>query len=103
MTGHNLRCTYCYTMFTKMLDSEYQELNEEEILDEDLIKYEVISNKGSGKIEEIFLASPKNKILRIKIDNHELLIPVNSPYIEKIDKKSETVYIKIIDGMILWK
>lgn len=82
---------------------ESLKLNEEEILDEDLIKYEVISNKGSGKIEEIFLASPKNKILRIKIDNHELLIPVNSPYIEKIDKKSETVYIKIIDGMILWK
>jgi len=80
---------------------ESLKLNEEEILDEDLIKYEVISNKGSGKIEEIFLASPKNKILRIKIDNHELLIPVNSPYIEKIDKKSETVYIKIIDGMIL--
>lgn len=82
------------------IDKETLKLNDQEILDEDLITFEVISNKGSGVITEIFLASQKNKILRIKIANKEALIPMNSPYIEKIDKPAKQIHINIIDGMM---
>lgn len=75
-------------------------LNENEILDEELITYKVESNLGQGEIAEIFFASKENKILRIKIHSKEVLIPINSPYVKKIDKKSQKIIIEIIDGMI---
>ena len=83
------------------INKETLKLNEQEILDEDLITFQVISNKGTGKITEIFLASQKNKIIRIRINDKEVLIPMNSPYIEKIDKSTKQIHINIIDGMIL--
>ncbi len=69
-------------------------LTEKEILDEDLITYKVLTNKGKkGIIKEIFLASPTNKILRILLDK-EVLIPFNSPQILKIDKDKKELIIK---------
>ena len=69
-------------------------LLEKEILDEDLITYKVLTNKGKkGIIKEIFLASPTNKILRILLDK-EVLIPFNSPQILKIDKDKKELIIK---------
>ena len=69
-------------------------LSEKEILDEDLITYKVLTNKGKeGIIKEIFLASPTNKILRILLDK-EVLIPFNSPQILKIDKDKKELIIK---------
>ena len=70
-----------------------------EVLDEDLITYEVLTNDGKkGIIKEIFMASPENKILRIQFD-HEVLIPMNSPMIEKIDKNNKQVVVRLIDGI----
>ena len=70
------------------------QLNEKEILDEDLITYKVLTNKGKkGIIKEIFLASPTNKILRILLDK-EILIPFNSPQIIKIDKEKKELIIE---------
>lgn len=83
------------------IDKNSLNLNEEEILDEELITYKVESNLGEASITEIFYASEKNKILRINIKDQEVLIPMNSPYIKKIDKKAQKVTIEIIDGMIL--
>jgi len=75
-------------------------LNDNEILDEDLITYEVLTNQGKkGIIEEIFLASPTNKILRILIDEKEVLIPLNSPFIKEINKDKKTITIELINGM----
>lgn len=75
------------------------EFADDEILDEDLIKYKVITKDGrEGKITEIFYASETNKILRVLFDK-EILIPVNSPMVEKIDKKNSEVIINLIDGM----
>ncbi len=74
-------------------------LNDNEILDEELITYTVLTNDGKkGIIKEIFKASENNKILRIELD-HEVLIPMNSPLIKKIDKKDKVVQIELIEGM----
>lgn len=74
-------------------------LNDNEVLDEDLITFEVLTNKGkTGIIEEIFLASRDNKILRVKFDK-EVLIPYNSPMIVKIDKNKKELHVELLDGM----
>lgn len=74
-------------------------LNDNEVLDEDLITFEVLTNKGkTGIIEEIFLASRDNKILRVKFDK-EVLIPYNSPMIVKIDKNKKKLHVELLDGM----
>lgn len=76
------------------------DLSDEEILDSDLLTYKVIDkNKNCGIIKEIFLASPTNKIIRVLFDK-EVLIPINSPMIKKIDKKLKIVEVELIDGMI---
>ena len=76
------------------------DLSDEEILDSDLLTYKVIDkNKNCGIIKEIFLASPTNKIMRVLFDK-EVLIPINSPMIKKIDKKLKIVEVELIDGMI---
>ena len=74
-------------------------LGEQEVLDEDLITYEVLTNDGKkGIIKEIFWAGEGNKILRIELD-HEVLIPFHSPMIEKIDKEHKQVMIHLIEGI----
>ncbi len=73
------------------------DLNDNEILDEELITYTVISNTGNkGEIKEIFYASETNKILRVLFDK-EVLIPYN--FIKKIDKNKKEVYVELIEGM----
>lgn len=73
---------------------------EEEVLDNDLLEYKVLLDNKEGHVKEVFLASPKNKIIRIEIDKKELLIPYIKEFIT-IDKKNKIIYIKVIDGMIL--
>ena len=75
-------------------------LADNEILDEDLITYDVYSLDGKkGKIEEIFMASKDNKILRIIFDK-EVLVPMFSPMIKEINKKEKKLVIELIDGMM---
>lgn len=75
-------------------------LDNEEILDEDLIKYSIVLNDGKcGIIEEVFYASSSNKIIRINIDGETHLIPFNSPCILSIDKENKCIKIELIDGM----
>ena len=74
-------------------------LNDNEILDEELINYEVLTTTNKrGIIKEIFLASPKNKILRILFDK-EVLIPINSPMIKEINKKEKKIIVELIEGI----
>ena len=74
-------------------------LDEDEILDEDLITYEVLTKDGKkGIIKEIFMASSNNKIIRVMLDK-EYLIPVNSPMLVNIDKKNKCITVDIIEGM----
>ncbi len=51
-------------------------LGSNEVLDSDLINYQILTTDGkSGIIKEIFLASANNKILRIQLDK-EVLVPL---------------------------
>ena len=74
-------------------------LTDFEILDEDLIHYEILTNEGKrGIIKEIFMASETNKILRVQFDK-EVLIPFYSPMIVDISKNKKQVLVDLIDGM----
>lgn len=74
-------------------------LSSNEVLDEDLMTFTVLTNDNKkGIIKEIFYASQTNKIIRIQLDK-EILIPMNSPMIEKIDKEKKKIYIKLLDNM----
>lgn len=75
-------------------------LSKEQILDEDLITYVVIDKeRKSGIIKEIFYASPMNKILRVKFEK-EILIPLASPMIKKIDQDKKRIEVELIKGMM---
>lgn len=75
------------------------ELNDEEVLDEDLINYTVLTKDGRrGIIKEIFYASESNKILRVELDE-EVLVPYYSPMVVEINKKEKTITIDVIKGL----
>ena len=72
-------------------------LSDDEVLDEDLLEYKVISNDGRvGSIMEVFYASPTNKVIRVKFDK-EFLVP--SSFFTKIDKKNKTIYVELVSGL----
>lgn len=74
-------------------------LDDDEILDEELIDYKVVSEDGKeGIIEEIFKASSSNKIIRVMFDR-EVLIPFNSPLVKKVDKENKKIIVELIEGM----
>ena len=95
------------------IKEEELNLGNDEVLDEELLKYKVIINNDIGFIKEIFFASPTNKVLRINInnkeqrqqcrENKEILVPYQKEFITNIDKLNQMIYIKVIDGMILWR
>lgn len=74
------------------LSKQELKLEQNEVLDEELLTYEVLTTSGKkGIIKEIFYASPKNKVLRAEFDK-EILVPLNSPLIEiKTDKKQVVI------------
>lgn len=75
------------------------ELDDNEVLDEELINYMVLTTEGKqGVIKEIFLASPNNKILRVMFEK-EVLIPLNSPMIKEISKSKSQVLVELLEGM----
>ena len=81
------------------VSSESISLGDNEVLDEELIHYTVLTkDEREGIIKEIFYASENNKILRVQFD-HEVLIPWNSPMIVQIDKKNQQVIVELIEGM----
>ena len=78
---------------------ENLDLDEQEILDEDLINFKVLTTDGkSGIIKEIFLASPDNKIIRVMFDP-EVLIPLSSPMIKSVSKEKREVTVELLSGM----
>ena len=80
-------------------DKEKLDLNNKEVLDDELVTYQVLTtDKKEGIIKEIFLASPENKIMRVQLDR-EILIPLKSPMIKEISKEKKLVIIELISGM----
>lgn len=79
-------------------DSDLLQLDSNEITDEELINYKVITNDGrSGIILEIFSTGRNNKLIKIKLDK-EILVPYNEEFVS-IDKDEKVVHINLIDGM----
>lgn len=73
-------------------------LGDKEILDEDLIKFKVVTSDGKeGKILEIFESAPGNKIIRVMLDK-EVLIPYVDEFVS-IDKTNNIITINMIGGM----
>jgi len=74
------------------IEKEELSLAKEEVLEEELIKYQVLTTSGKrGIIKEIFFASPTNKIMRVMFDK-EVLVPLNSPLV-KIDVDKQEIRI----------
>ncbi len=81
------------------VDKSILSFSDTEILDEDLMEFEVVSLDGRcGKIVEIFYASPTNKIIRVDFGD-EYLIPFNSPFMKEINKKEKKLVVEIVEGM----
>lgn len=78
-------------------EKEKLNLDEGSVLDEELVTYQVLTSDGKrGIIKEIFWASPKNKIMRVMFEK-EILIPMFSPMIKKIDKKNHEVVVDVYE------
>lgn len=74
-------------------------LDNNQVLDSELLTYNVINNRGeNGDVLEVFFASEKNKIIRVKFDK-EYLIPYNSPMIKEINKNKKELVIELLEGM----
>lgn len=81
------------------IDEDSLELTDNEVLDEELISYKVMTTDGrEGTIKEIFFASSGNKIMRVLLDK-EILIPFKSPMLKEINKKEKYVILELISGM----
>lgn len=81
------------------VDKDTLKLAEDEILDEELITYRVLTSYGKkGIIKEIFWAGPNNKILRVLFER-EVLIPFSSPMIKEINKDTKEVLVDLYEGM----
>ena len=100
LDGYNNINDVLFLMKNKVyFDKDKLVLSDDEILDEDLIKFKVIDeDRNIGKITEIFMASSTNKILRVEF-SHEVLIPYNSPIIKSINKEKKEIHVSLIGGM----
>ena len=100
LDGYNNINDVLFLMKKKVyFDKDKLVLSDDEILDEDLIKFKVIDeDRNIGKITEIFMASSTNKIIRVEF-SYEVLIPYNSPIIKSIDKEKKEIHVSLIGGM----
>lgn len=79
------------------IEKEKLKLDSDEILDEELITYQVLTSSGKkGIIKEIFFASPTNKIIRVQLER-EILVPLNSPLVKINVSKKEIVIDQILE------
>ena len=79
------------------VDKDSLDFSDDEVLDEELMEFEVITTDGRhGRILEIFYASSTNKVMRIDI-GYEYLVPFNSPFMKKLDKKEKTILVEILE------
>ena len=71
-------------------------LKDEDILDSELITYKVITtDKKCGNIIDIEETGNNYKILRLLIDNREILVPYHKDFV-KIDSNKKEVIVKLL-------
>ena len=85
------------------VDKEKLDLGEDEILDEELLTYDVLTTSGEkGKVVEVFQASETNKIIRV-LFQEEVLIPLYSPMVKEISKAKKQIVVELLEGMVVVK
>ena len=71
-------------------------LNNEDILDSELITYKVITtDEKEGSILDVEETGNNYKILRLLIDNNEVLVPYHKDFV-KIDSNKKEVIVKLL-------
>ena len=71
-------------------------LKDEDILDSELITYKVITtNKKEGKILDVEETGNNYKILRLLINNREVLVPYHKDFV-KINSNKKEVIVKLL-------
>lgn len=74
-------------------------LNNEDILDSELITYKVITTDGrEGKILDIEETGNNYKILRLLINNKELLVPYHKDFV-KVDSNKKEVLVRLLEEL----
>ena len=72
-----------------------------EFYDDEVINFSVTDEeKGElGKIIEVIQAGP-NRLLALEHEGREVLIPVNSPFIRRINKSKKIITVSLPDGFL---
>ena len=72
-----------------------------EFYDDEVIGFDVVdSSLGAlGKITEIVAAGP-NKLLSVSYNEKEVLIPLNSPFIDGVNKSRKKISVTLPDGYL---
>lgn len=73
------------------------EFNQDMILDSKLITFDVLTTDGKvGTIKSIDVMGNQYKVLRLLIEEKEVLIPYHPDFIDKIDIEKNLIIIKLI-------
>lgn len=72
-----------------------------EFYDDEVIGFEVLDTElGTlGKITEIVQAGP-NKLLSVDYQGRELLVPLNSPFIDSVNKSRKKITVTLPEGFL---
>ncbi|HET9486319.1 MAG TPA: ribosome maturation factor RimM [Chryseosolibacter sp.] len=72
-----------------------------EFYDDEVIGFEVVDTTTGplGKIIEIVQAGP-NKLLSVEYRGREVLVPLNSPFIESVNKTRKKITVSLPDGFL---
>lgn len=69
--------------------------------DDEVIGFEVYDSEAGllGKITEVIQAGP-NKLLSVTHNEREVLIPVNSPFVDSVNKSKKKITVTLPDGFL---
>ena len=72
-----------------------------EFYDDEVIGFEVVDSSAGalGRITEIVVAGP-NKLLSVDYHKKEVLIPLNSPFIDGINKSRKKITVTLPEGFL---
>ena len=75
-------------------------LNDDEYIISELLDYEVRDNNNYiGKVTD-YDDNSINPLIKV---NDKFYIPIKANYIIKVDKINEVIYVKDVEGLIVWK
>jgi len=80
---------------------QLQELDEERFYDHEVIGFKVVDKvKGSIGVVDQVIDLPSNPLLRILLEEKEILVPIFDGLVQKVDRKSNTLHISAPEGLI---